>query len=52
MLEYIFSIFLIMGFFLLSYVGIHMTFEKDLQKQIPLIWEEGGFLNNLFKKIK
>lgn len=27
-----------------------MSFEKDAKKHIPLIWEEGGFLYNLFKE--
>lgn len=26
-----------------------MSFEKDAKKGIPLIWEQGGFLHNLFK---
>lgn len=31
-----------------SYIGIHMTFEKDAKKHIPLIWERGGLLHKLF----
>ena len=48
--EFLFGIGLV-GFFLtLSYIGIHMVFEKDAKKSIPLIWEKGGLLYNLFKK--
>lgn len=36
-------------FILFTYIGIHMSFEKDAKKGIPLIWEQGGFLHNLFK---
>lgn len=39
---------LTIAFFLLSYVGIHMVFEKDAKKDIPLIWEKGGILHKLF----
>ena len=34
-------------FILLSYIGIHMVFEKDAKKSIPLIWEKGGLLHKL-----
>ena len=27
-----------------------MSFEKDSKKHIPLLWEPGGLLYNLFKK--
>lgn len=33
---------------ILSYIGIHMSFEKDAKKHIPLIWERGGLLHKLF----
>lgn len=36
-------------FLLFSYVGIHMVFEKDAKKTIPLIWEKGGILHKLLK---
>ena len=35
------------AFFLLSYIGVHMVFEKDAKKTIPLIWEKGGLLHKL-----
>jgi len=36
-------------FLLFSYVGIHMVFEKDAKKTIPLIWEKGGILHKFLK---
>ena len=36
-------------FILLSYIGIHMVFEKDAKKTIPLIWEKGGILHKFLK---
>ena len=36
-------------FILLSYIGIHMVFEKDAKKSIPLIWEKGGILHKFLK---
>jgi hypothetical protein len=42
--------FLLVGvFFLFSYIGIHMVFEKDANKTIPLIWEKGGILHKFLK---
>ena len=42
--------FLLVGvFFLFSYIGIHMSFEKDAKKTIPLIWEKGGILHKFLK---
>lgn len=38
-------------FFFLTYVGIHMVFEKDAGKRIPLPWEQGGFLNKAYHKV-
>ena len=38
---------LIVAFFLFSYIGIHIVFEKDAKKSIPLIWEKGGLLHKL-----
>jgi hypothetical protein len=32
-----------------AYIGIHMSYEKEAQKRIPLTWEPGGFLYELFK---
>ena len=37
------------AFFLLSYIGVHMVFEKDAKKTIPLIWEKGGILHKFLK---
>ena len=31
----------------MSYVGIHMAFEKDAGKYFPLIWEKDGLLEKL-----
>jgi hypothetical protein len=36
-------------FILFSYIGIHMVFEKDAKKSIPLIWEKGGILHKFLK---
>ena len=38
---------LLIVFVLFTYIGIHMVFEKDAKKSIPLIWEEGGLLHKL-----
>ena len=38
---------LLIAFLLFSYIGIHIVFEKDAKKSIPLIWEEGGLLHKL-----
>ena len=43
----IFGLVLIIAFILLSYIGIHIVFEKDAKKSIPLIWEKGGLLHKL-----
>ncbi len=55
-LETIFSYALVIAFpaafFILSYVGLHMVFEKDAKKTIPLLWEPGGLLFKLYKKLK
>ena len=49
-LSYVFGYSLVAAFILFSYIGIHMAFEKDAKKGIPLIWEPGGLLHNLIKK--
>ena len=42
--------FLLVGvFFLFSYIGINMVFEKDANKTITLIWEKGGILHKFLK---
>lgn len=51
-LETIFGYAIVFAFFILSYVGLHMVFEKDAKKTIPLLWEPGGLLFKLYKKIK
>jgi TM2 domain-containing membrane protein YozV len=38
------------AFFLLSYIGVHIVFEKDAKKTIPLIWEKGGLLHKLLNR--
>jgi hypothetical protein len=50
MLEQFIAIIMLAVFTLLTYIGIHMSFEKDAKKHIPLLWEKGGFLYNLFKQ--
>ena len=47
----IFGLVLIIAFILLSYIGIHIVFEKDAKKSIPLIWEKGGLLHKLLNPI-
>ena len=50
MLELIFGWVVTIVFLTLTYVGVHMTFEKDAGKYIPLIWEKGGLLYKIFRK--
>jgi hypothetical protein len=50
MLEQFFAFIMLMIFTMFTYIGIHMSFEKDSKKHIPLLWEPGGLLYNLFKK--
>ncbi len=50
MLEQLLGIVMLTIFTLLTYIGIHMSFEKDAKKHIPLLWEKGGFLYNLLNK--
>ena len=40
---------LLIAFLLFSYIGIHIVFEKDAKKSIPLIWEKGGILHKFLK---
>jgi len=49
--EYVIPAVIFMVFILFTYVGIHMSFEKDTKKSIPLIWERGGFFNKIKRKI-
>jgi hypothetical protein len=37
------------AFIVFSYIGIHIVFEKDAKKTIPLIWEKGGILHKFLK---
>jgi len=48
-LENLVGIIFVSVFFILSYIGIHMSFEKDAKKSIPLIWEKGGILHKFLK---
>lgn len=34
-----------------TYVGCHMSVEKDKGKHIPLLWEKGGLLNKTYHKV-
>lgn len=45
-LSQLFGFVIIVAFFLFSYIAIHMVFEKDAKKYIPLIWEKGGWYYN------
>jgi len=36
---------------LFTYIGLHMSFEKDAKKRIPLLWEKGGLLNKTYHKV-
>ena len=49
MLEQLFAIILLVICSVFAYIGVHMSLEKDAKKHIPLIWEPGGFLYELFK---
>ena len=44
------AVVLIVAFFFFSYLGIHIVFEKDAKKTIPLIWEKGGILHKLLNR--
>ncbi len=35
---------------LLIYVNLHMEEEKRSNESLPLMWEEGGFLNTFWNK--
>ena len=48
-LENLVGIIFVSVFFIFSYIGIHMSFEKDAKKSIPLIWERGGILHKFLK---
>ena len=48
-LENLVGIIFVSVFFIFSYIGIHMSFEKDAKKSIPLIWEKGGILHKFLK---
>ena len=45
----LFGVAITVFFLLLTYIGIHMVFEKDSKKYIPLIWEKGGILHKFLK---
>ena len=49
-LSQLFGLVIIFAFFLFSYIGMHMVFEKDAKKTIPLIWEKGGILHKLLNR--
>jgi len=48
-LENLVGIIFVSVFFIFSYIGIHMSFEKDAKKSIPLIWEKGGILHKFLQ---
>jgi hypothetical protein len=48
-LSQLFGLVIIFAFFFFSYLGIHIVFEKDAKKTIPLIWEKGGILHKFLK---
>lgn len=50
LLNYIFMCVLMSVVFLFAYVGFHMSLEKEKGDYIPLIWEKGGLLYNLFNR--
>jgi L-asparagine transporter-like permease len=50
MLEQFFAFIMLMIFTMFTYIGIHMSFEKDSKKHIPLLWEPGGLFYNQFDK--
>jgi len=37
---------------LLLYVNLHMENEKHCKESLPLMWEEGGFLNDFWQWLK
>ena len=36
----------------LMYINLHMENEKHEQESLPLMWEEGGFLNDFWQWVK
>lgn len=36
----------------LIYVNLHMENEKHQGERLPLMWEEGGFLNDFWQWVK
>jgi len=36
----------------LMYINLHMENEKHEQERLPLMWEEGGFLNDFWQWLK
>ncbi len=41
---------ILIAFLVFSYIGIHIVFEKDAKKTIPLIWEKGGLIHKLLNR--
>jgi hypothetical protein len=49
-LEFIFVSAVMVGSMFFCYMSFHVVEEQKQKKWIPLPWEDGGFLKNLFKK--
>jgi len=50
-LNQIFAGALLLVALVLTYIGCHMSVEKDAKKHIPLLWEKGGLLNKTYHKV-
>ena len=51
LLNQIFAVIIMIVAAIFTYIGCHMSVEKDAKKHIPLIWEKGGFLNRQYHKV-
>lgn len=50
-LNQIFAGVLLLVALVLTYIGCHMSVEKDKGEYIPLLWEKGGLLNKTYHKV-
>ena len=50
-LNQIFAGALLLVALVLTYIGCHMSVEKDEKRHIPLLWEKGGLLNKTYHKV-
>ena len=51
-LEFLFVSAIMVGSMWFCYMSFHVVEEKKQGKYLPLPWEDGGFLKELFKKFR